>query len=145
MTECLIMVAWSHRMVKWYQMQLHTLKKAFWTPNNVQNIGVIDNYCLFLKMNCSIHSMPTDCHQAKAKRVPNTVTATDSNLSPVAHEISSRQIHRGLVHGWIFFPTATLSYSVRPDPNYLNPNIHYLQLCVYVHLSISFQYFYRYL
>ena len=28
MTECLILVAWSHRMVKWYQMQLHTLKKA---------------------------------------------------------------------------------------------------------------------
>ena len=48
-------------------MQLHKLKKALWTPNNVQNIGVIDN--LQPKL------LPTDYHQVKAKRVAHIVTA----------------------------------------------------------------------
>ena len=75
-------------------MQLHTLKKALWTPNNVQNIGVIDNLqpkLLPFYRDELLHSRLTDSHQVKAKRVPNTESATYSNLSPVAHEISSVQ------------------------------------------------------
>ena len=50
-------------------MQLHTLKKALWTPNNVQNIGVIDNLqpkLLPFYRDELLHSRPTDCHQLKA-------------------------------------------------------------------------------
>ena len=36
-----------------------------------------------------------DCHQVKAKRFPNTVTATYINWSPVAHEISSGEAPKG--------------------------------------------------
>ena len=75
-------------------MQLHKLKKALWTPNNVQNIGVIDNLqpkLLPFYRDELLHSRPTDCHQVKAKRVAHIVTALYSNLSPVAHEISSVQ------------------------------------------------------
>ena len=74
-------------------MQLHKLKKALWTPNNVQNIGVIDNLqpkLLPFYRDELLHSRPTDCHQVKAKRVAHIVTALYSNLSP-AHEISSVQ------------------------------------------------------
>ena len=50
-------------------MQLHKLKKALWTPNNVQNIGVIDNLqpkLLPFYRDELLHSRPTDCHQVKA-------------------------------------------------------------------------------
>ena len=73
-------------------MQLHTLKKALWTPNNVQNIGVIDNLqpkLLPFYRDELLHSRPTDCHQVKAIGVAHIVTAPDLNLSPFAHEISS--------------------------------------------------------
>ena len=40
-----------------------------------------------------LHCRLTDFHQVTAKRVPNTVTY--SNLSPVAHEISSGEAPKG--------------------------------------------------
>ena len=40
-----------------------------------------------------LHSMPMDCQQIKAKRVPFIVPAT--NLSPFAHEISSGETTKG--------------------------------------------------
>ena len=72
-------------------MQLHKLKKALWTPNNVQNIGVIDNLqpkLLPFYRDELLHSRPTDCHQVKAIGVAHIVTAPDLNLSPFAHETS---------------------------------------------------------
>ena len=65
-------------------MQLHKLKKALWTPNNVQNIGVIDNLqpkLLPFYRDELLHSRPTDCHQLKAIGVAHIVTAPDLNLS----------------------------------------------------------------
>ena len=53
-------------------MQLHTLKKALWTPNNVQNIGVIDNLqpkLLPFFDDVLLHSRLTDSHQVKDKSV----------------------------------------------------------------------------
>ena len=73
-------------------MQLHMLKKALWTPNNVQNIGVIDNLqpkLLPFYRDELLHSRPTDCHQLKAIGDAHIVTAPDLNLSPFTHEISS--------------------------------------------------------
>ena len=79
-------------------MQLHTLKKALWTPNNVQNIGVIDNLqpkLLPFYRDELLHSRPTDCHQVKAIGVAHIVTAPDLNLSPFAHETSSVEGTKG--------------------------------------------------
>ena len=79
-------------------MGLNKLKKAFWTPNNEQNIGVIDNLQpKFLPFfgDELLHSRPMNYHQVKAKRVPNTVTATYLNFSPDAHEISSVEATKG--------------------------------------------------
>ena len=79
-------------------MQLHTLKKALWTPNNVQNIGVIDNLqpkLLPFYRDVLLHSRPTDCHQVKAIGVARIVTAPDLNLSPFAHETSSVEGTKG--------------------------------------------------
>ena len=79
-------------------MQLHTLKKAFWTPNNVQIIGVIDNLqpkLLPFYRDELLHSRPTDCHQLKAIGVAHIVTALDSNFSPFAHETSSVEGTKG--------------------------------------------------
>ena len=73
-------------------MQLYELKKALWTPNNVQNIGVIDNLqpkLLPFYRDELLHSRPTDCHQLKAIGVAHIVSAPDLNLSPFAHETSS--------------------------------------------------------
>ena len=52
------------------------------------------NYCLFFG-DVLLHTKLTDCHQVKAKRVAHIVTASNSNLSPVAHEISSAQPSKG--------------------------------------------------
>ena len=68
-----------------------------------------------------LHSRPMDCHQVKAKRVPNTVTATYSNFK---FESSGTRISSGeppnsqrrqiqLLHLY-FLPTATLSYAPAP-------------------------------
>jgi len=79
-------------------MQLHTLKKALWTPNNVQNIGVIDNLqpkLLPFYRDELLHSRPTDCHQLKAIGDAHIVTAPDLNLSPFAHETSSVEGTKG--------------------------------------------------
>ena len=79
-------------------MQLHKLKKALWTPNNVQNIGVIDNLqpkLLPFYRDELLHSRPTDCHQVKAIGVAHIVTAPDLNLSPFAHETSSVEATKG--------------------------------------------------
>ena len=59
-------------------MQLHKLKKALWTPNNVQNIGVIDNLqpkLLPFFDDVLLHFRLTDSHQVKDKRVAHTVAA----------------------------------------------------------------------
>ena len=80
-------------------MQLHTLKKALWTPNNVQNIGVIDNLqpkLLPFYRDELLHSRPTDCHQVKAIGVAHIVTSPDLNLSPFAHETSSVKGIKGI-------------------------------------------------
>ena len=79
-------------------MQLHTLKKALWTPNNVQNIGVIDNLqpkLLPFYRDELLHSRPTDCHQLKAIGGAHIVTAPVLNFSPFAHKISSVEAPKG--------------------------------------------------
>ena len=81
-------------------MQLHTLKKALWTwtPNNVQNIGVIANFqpkLLPFFGDVLLHSRLTDSHQVKDKRVAHIVTVPDLNLSPFAHETSSVEGTKG--------------------------------------------------
>ena len=96
MTGCLKLFAWSHNLVPWYQIRLYKLKKVLWTQNSVQNIGKIDNLqpkCLPFFGVELLHCRLTDFHQVTAKRVPNTVTY--SNLSPVAHEISSGEAPKG--------------------------------------------------
>ena len=79
-------------------MQLYKLIKALWTPNNVQNIGVIDNLqpklLPFYRVKL-LHFRPTDCHQVKAIGVAHIVTAQDLNLSPFAHETSSVEGTKG--------------------------------------------------
>ena len=100
MTGCLKLVAWCHKMVTWNQMRLYKLKKVLWTPNSVQNIGVIDNFQQKLVPffgDVLLHSRLMDCHQVKAKRAGHivTVTATYLNFIPVAHEISSVEAFKG--------------------------------------------------
>ena len=59
-------------------MQLHKLRKALWTANNVQNIGVIDNLqpkLLPFFDDVLLHSRLTDSHQVKDKRVAHAVAA----------------------------------------------------------------------